>query len=667
MPTTYSSPPARCRRASLRHALAVLGVVSFGILVTPACDADGGCDPPCSVGFTCSAGQCVPGGAAAPGTVGAACGSPGDCDSRVCLSPVSFPGGYCSQTCGAAIATVGPQCPPGGTCVQLQEGSAACMQPCPRGVDDCRTGYACRSIQGQPVCAPGCTDDRSCPQGSGCNTATGDCEAGLAGPGRVGAACALDHECDSQVCVSEALSEGVFPGGYCVRGCDAPQVAQFCPDRDGICVDLEDDDGSPIYACLAACTTSVDCRQGYTCTSDVGIRTDDGYGVCIPRCEAYGCWPGTTCDPRGGMCVDSTGPGPGPGGPPGEVVVTTSTLIEAGMGPNPHEFREVTVNVEPGTLSFAIAASPSPLSGEAVPVAIRAPNGQYLWDVFDPFASSFSVAYFEGRHGIMFPNTPRLTLAPGAYTFTYGSMPAAQVRLDLITKRGPGDLAGGQLPVIFWFARQGYANAQSAQTDPVFQEAVQVFQQIYAQAGIQLGPFTYLDLHEPQATRFAVVAEGDLPEMFALPQGSTHEGLHFVMIDHFIMPGGGVLLGISGGIPGPPAVGGVPRGSVAVGLASYMGGAGTPGGLGETMAHEGGHYLGLFHTTEANGQSFDPLPDTPECPASTRDLDGDGYVNPDECVGFGSTNLMFWSASDQLQRELTPNQTWVLLRNPSVR
>ena len=34
---------------------------------------------------------------------------------------------------------------------------------------------------------------------------------------------------------------------------------------------------------------------------------------------------------------------------------------------------------------------------------------------------------------------------------------------------------------------------------------------------------------------------------------------------------------------------------------------------GIVFAHEVGHYLGLYHTSEQNGFSFDPLQDTPEC------------------------------------------------------
>ncbi len=81
------------------------------------------------------------------------------------------------------------------------------------------------------------------------------------------------------------------------------------------------------------------------------------------------------------------------------------------------------------------------------------------------------------------------------------------------------------------------------------------------------------------------------------------------------------------------------------------------------MAHETGHWLGLFHTTEAQGTSFDPLPDTPQCPQTVYDSNHDGLMEPQECPD--GTNLMFW-LNGVGQSQLTPNQQFVMLRNPVV-
>src|SRR5262249_2087756 len=87
------------------------------------------------------------------------------------------------------------------------------------------------------------------------------------------------------------------------------------------------------------------------------------------------------------------------------------------------------------------------------------------------------------------------------------------------------------------------------------------------------------------------------------------------------------------------------------------------------IAHETGHQLGLFHTTEYNGLDFDPLPDTPQCSQAPYDTDHDGLMFPEECVGLDANNLMFWLIDSQEQLRsplLTPNQQFVILRNPVV-
>jgi hypothetical protein len=73
------------------------------------------------------------------------------------------------------------------------------------------------------------------------------------------------------------------------------------------------------------------------------------------------------------------------------------------------------------------------------------------------------------------------------------------------------------------------------------------------------------------------------------------------------------------------------------------------------MAHEIGHYLGLFHTTETDGSTTDPLDDTPNCV---------GRAFPDACPDL--TNLMFpYAGSDHTV--ITSDQAFQLAANPLTR
>lgn len=91
-------------------------------------------------------------------------------------------------------------------------------------------------------------------------------------------------------------------------------------------------------------------------------------------------------------------------------------------------------------------------------------------------------------------------------------------------------------------------------------------------------------------------------------------------------------LGISGGIPGPLI--NSERGAVMI---SWLENAGVDGQfstqdiqmMGETMAHEVGHYMGLYHPVESEYNYWDALEDTPDC------------TNWNSCENQLGENLMF--------------------------
>ena len=93
--------------------------------------------------------------------------------------------------------------------------------------------------------------------------------------------------------------------------------------------------------------------------------------------------------------------------------------------------------------------------------------------------------------------------------------------------------------------------------------------------------------------------------------------------------------------------------------------------LGETAAHGMGLQLGLFHTTERGGTTFDILSDTLECHRSTQDNNSNGSVSAEECEEYGGENLMFWDAwnpasrsAGKKQETLSSHQQQVLKYSP---
>lgn len=125
------------------------------------------------------------------------------------------------------------------------------------------------------------------------------------------------------------------------------------------------------------------------------------------------------------------------------------------------------------------------------------------------------------------------------------------------------------------------------------------------------------------------------------------------------------LLGLAAGIPGPVGVPETAGSAVVVSVEAHRDtdGALDTTTLGETMAHEVGHQLGLFHTTEEGGESHDILTDTPECEAQDHDANRDGYVSAEECEDRDGRNVMFWTSAEFPQDVMSAQQADVLRRS----
>jgi hypothetical protein len=154
--------------------------------------------------------------------------------------------------------------------------------------------------------------------------------------------------------------------------------------------------------------------------------------------------------------------------------------------------------------------------------------------------------------------------------------------------------------------------------------------------------------------------------------------------------GGGQIVGIDGTIPGPSSLNGTVSSGAVVSASDLFGpqqacnpaavniaGCG-PDRVAYIAAHETGHFLGLFHTTEQEGADFDPLTDTPKCPCTTCSsapanctLPGAPFMAADRCVSppscGGGNNLMFWILQSGISSGyLSSQQAQVMRLNPLV-
>ncbi len=255
------------------------------------------------------------------------------------------------------------------------------------------------------------------------------------------------------------------------------------------------------------------------------------------------------------------------------------------------------------------------------------------------------------------PNNQNVNIKPGVHTasiFAYRQsggqvsvLPSTKVDVVVYAHRFD-EMPFARLSLNLHFTGAAGLTADSAKTSPDFLAEIEVLKDIYSQAKIEIDRITYTDIDSTyQIIENVLAPNSDLQKMFKLGKATTvltdgeSGGLNIFFVDEILLEssgGFGIVLGFSGGIPGP-IIGGTARSGVAISMKDQI--SATPPGF--VIAHEIGHHLGLFHTTElprATSQVHDQISDTP--------------IND-------SSMLMHFSGQN---RTLSPNQIRVMRLNP---
>ncbi|MCA9567982.1 MAG: hypothetical protein KC656_09070 [Myxococcales bacterium] len=205
---------------------------------------------------------------------------------------------------------------------------------------------------------------------------------------------------------------------------------------------------------------------------------------------------------------------------------------------------------------------------------------------------------------------------------TSSTYTAGTANVSVVFKTDP-DPSGGVLHVNLVY---GGDTGQDPAIVAATQAAVEVWRSTYRSVGIELELLEYTVEHGS----LSAPSQGSAVEYSEIARTTRLGAVNIVLLENIVGFEG--ALGFAGNIPGPLTPS--PVSAVAVDTTLSAGADGTFDDndirlMGETIAHEVGHYLGLYHPVEGSWSAWDNLDDTPDCTSSQ------------ECTATLGDNLMF--------------------------
>jgi hypothetical protein len=277
-------------------------------------------------------------------------------------------------------------------------------------------------------------------------------------------------------------------------------------------------------------------------------------------------------------------------------------------------------------------------SGKDILSASSTPN---LYD-----ASSGNIGT-PGYANVLVPQSPSFSAKAGTWTFKANTNDRVSIALRT-----------GSTPSAATITIQPYITGTIWSASDI-SVALIIMKRIYSKNGITLTINDTITISDTQYTKVSKTFINSTTSAL-VSQGVT-EGVNLFFIEDYSVSDD---LGNAPGIPGSMGTANSWNG-VLISLAAHdvFGSTLDSQLLGETAAHEMGHQLGLFHTTEPGGTVFDILTDTAEC--------RNGNMSAEECEGYGAENVMFWTpwppasrSAGKKQETLSSHQQHVLKYSP---
>ncbi len=332
--------------------------------------------------------------------------------------------------------------------------------------------------------------------------------------------------------------------------------------------------------------------------------------------------------------------------------------------------------VPASVISFSLSFHSALAGDDLFLVNLINPNG-------DSVALQRVSACFSDFCALVMPNRPEAEFAAIAGDWSYqivveqnaiSRADLRNIRVNMLARVGSAPDLSDPLPVVI--PVQAYVTS-SVMSSHAINSAMNQLVNLFKSNNIVIDfkPVIYLhdselesvspDYTDVRTRQLLARGAADVANIYFVKDFATGAGQGGSLAEHPRMPGETAsLLGIAPGIPGTLGVQGNGNGVLVALGETQSGDSGSryvtrsSSELAAVTAHELGHFLGLYHTTEIDASAQDVLADTPVCTLG----DDETRIDPATCPD--GQNLMFPLLHEDGGTVLSPGQRFVLSLSP---